>query len=55
MILTLMCFWVNAIDRKEKILKTYDSFLAQVQHVLRKKICKGLEKRFGNKLVNISI
>ena len=37
MILRLMCFWVNAIDRKEKILKTYDSFLAQVQHVLRKK------------------
>ena len=55
MILRLMCFWVNAIDHKEKILKTYDSFLAQVQHVLRKKICKGLEKRFGNKLVYISI
>ena len=55
MILKLMCFWVNAIDRKEKILKTYNSFLAQVRHILRKNICKDLEKRFGNKLVNISV
>ena len=50
-----MGFWVNAIDRKEKILKIYDSFLAQVRHILRKNICKGLEKRFGNKPGNISI
>ena len=44
MTLKLMCFWVNVIKRKEKILKTYDSSLAQVQHVLRKKICKGQKK-----------